>query len=109
MTLGVFVAVGCDMETLNLRNISNELSSVKYKRHKIGIQLGIPFYKLKEFETESEPFSASIDYWLKGNVKEVPVTWQSIVDALLSDSVDEKRLAKKIAQKYIEKGLFTNY
>lgn len=96
------------METLNLKNISNELSDVKYKQYKIGIQLGIRHNKLKEFETENEPFSASINYWLNGNVKEVPVSWQSIVDALSSSNVDENGLAQKIAEKYcppLEKGL----
>lgn len=85
---------------LNLKSISNELSTVKHKQSKIGIQLGIPLHKLEEFERERDPLSASIDYWLKGNVEGVPVTWQSIVDALSSPHVDEKGLAQDIARKY---------
>ena len=89
-----------DGENLNLRNISNELSTVKHKQYEIGIQLGIPRHNLEEFKKERDALSASIDYWLKENVEEVPVTWQSIVNALTSPHVDERGLAQRIAKKY---------
>ena len=76
------------------------MSVVLYKISKIGIQLGIPYNKLKEFEKEDDPLAAVIDYWLRGNVEGVPVNWKSIVDVLKSSHVDENGLAKRIALKY---------
>lgn len=74
-------------------------------RHKwflIGIQLGIPRNTLKQFENEADPFSAAVDYWLKGNVKDsgVPISWKSIVTALKSRYVGEPALAEELNKKY---------
>ncbi len=88
------------MESLSLKNICNELSTVKHKLHPIGIQLGIPHHKLKEFEKQDCPFTDSINYWLDGNVEGVSVSWESIVNAISSEHVDEKGLAREIAKKY---------
>ena len=78
-----------------------ELGRVACKWFKIGIQLGIPRGKLKEFEKEDDPLSAIIDYWLSGNVGEDdPVSWRSIVAALESSHVDEPGLANRISKKY---------
>lgn len=107
MVLLVLTHAAFNEKTLDLRNVSSELSVARYKLYQIGIQLGIPHNKLKEFEKESDPLSASIVYWLKGNVGNVPVTWQSIVDALSSPQVEEKKLSQEIAEKYcppMEKG-----
>ena len=75
-----------------------ELKDVAYMWFKIGIQLGIPHGKLKEFEKEVDPLSTMIDFWLRGNVEEVPVSWRSIVTAL--DNVSEIGLAGRISKKY---------
>ena len=86
---------------LDLRRVCNELDSLKYKIHSIGVQLGIACHKLKEFEKEDDPLSATIDYWLKGNAKRgVPCSWQSIVAALRSSQVDESGLASEIENKF---------
>ena len=69
---------------------------VAHKWFKIGVQLGIPYNKLKEFEKEDDPLSAAVNYWLSGNVKEVPVSWSSIVAALESSHVGETGLANRI-------------
>ena len=73
------------------------------KSHAIGIQLGVPFNKLKSFKMlpNDENFSSIIDYWLEGNT-DVEVTWNSIVTVLKSDSVDEVRLANRIHQKFCQ-------
>ena len=57
------------MESLDVKTISNELTTVKHKLHQIGTQLGIPLYKLKELEKEECPLIALFDYWCKGNVE----------------------------------------
>ena len=86
-----------------LREVCNELENVSYKRFKIGIQLGIPHHTLKQFENETDPFVAAMDYWLKGNVKESgTVSWKSIVTALESTHVEEPALAEKINKKYCQ-------
>ena len=92
------------IDYLNLRTIREELSVVAYKWYEIGIQLGIPTYKLKEFEKKADPLTEVIDYWLKGNVESVPVNWKSIVNALKSSHVDESGRAKRIELKYCRDG-----
>ena len=79
------------------------LSTAKHKWFEIGMQLGLPYHKLEEFKEKRDPLAAVIDYWLRLNVKDVPVTWRSIVDALKSDQVDESGLAKSIEEKYHNK------
>ena len=77
-----------------------ELGKVAHKWFKIGVQLGIPLHKLKEFEKEVDPLSVIIDYWLNGNGEGVPVSWRSVVAALESSYVDETGLAHRISEKY---------
>ena len=102
------------MDTTDLSIICEELAKVKYKWKSIGLKLGVPYYKLKEFEKESDPLVEVIDYWLKGNVKDVPITWRSIVAVLESSSVEETRLAQFIMKKYCQaeprqKGIISIY
>ena len=83
-----------------MRSICHELVEVKYKWDTICFQLGVPFYKLKEFEKEINPLVATINYWLNGNVEGVSISWSSIVTALKSSSVNEISLAIKIKKKH---------
>ena len=86
---------------LVLRIIREELESVKNKRYLIGIQLGIPHHKLKEFDNELDPLAAGVNYWLNGNAEStIPISWTSIVAALKTNSVGESGLAKNIGKKY---------
>ena len=89
---------------MTLRIICDELGEVAHKWFKIGVQLGIPRHILKEFEKETDPLSAVIDYWLNGNVEdlEVPVSWRSVVAALESRHVMETGLANRISRKYCQ-------
>ena len=80
--------------------ICNELGTVQHKIFRIGVQLGVPPYKMKEFKKEDDPLSATIAYWLGGNVKDASLTWQSVVDALRSKHVGEIGLADEINEKY---------
>lgn len=79
------------------------MGQVKTKFIEIGVQLGIPHYKLLEFKKEDDPLSATLNYWLKGNVIKpvVPISWRSIVKALQSKYVGEPGLAEQIHQKYL--------
>ncbi len=87
-----------------MRAICDALGSIKTKWFEIGIQLGIPRNKLKEFEEERDPLSAVVDYWLRENVTEpvVPVSWKSIAAALKSKYVGEPGLAELISKKYCQ-------
>ena len=90
---------------IDLKIICNELSEVKHKLYQIGVQLGVPRHKLKEFEKEADPMAASLDYWLKGNVIEgVPISWKSVVNALCSGHVDERGLSNRISKKFCQQG-----
>ena len=82
----------------------NELGDVTHKWLKIGIQLGIPYNKLKQFVEEIDPLAAAVDYWLNGNAKESadPVAWKSIVSALESKYVREPALAREVSMKYCQ-------
>lgn len=94
------IIFNCLIGNFNLRTICNELSEVRYKCSKIGVQLGIPNYKLKEFG-EEDPLVAIVDYWLRGNVKDAyPFTWKSVVEVLKSSHVDASGLAERINAKY---------
>ncbi len=77
--------------------------------YKIGVQLGIPTHKLDEFKKEDDTLLKMIDYWLRGNVKDVvPVTWESIVEALRSNHVDEMGLAEEVCNQYC-RGIIINH
>ena len=87
---------------LDLRNVTNELGSVKAKWHIIGVQLGIDPAKLEEIEynyqTADRRFSEVINFWLRGNTR-VAMSWESLVEVLESPSVDEKGLAMRLREK----------
>ena len=85
---------------LHLHTVCELLAKVRHKWWTIGTKLHIPYQKLREFEVESDPFEAIINYWVKGNIPDVPVTWTSIIAVLESSAVDERRLAQVISEKY---------
>ena len=86
-----------------LRAVITELNRVESKSHAIGIQLGLPFGKLKSFKAlpTDEIFPAIVDYWLEGNT-DVEVSWNSIVAVLKSDPIDEVGLADRIHRKFCQ-------
>ena len=104
MWLYVSKALVLSLAQLDLSTICEELARVKYKWRDIGLQLHVPHYKIKEFEDGKNPFVEIISYWFNGNVKDVPVTWRSIVAVLESSIVDEGGLARIILEKYCQPG-----
>ena len=88
------------LDSLSLRLVCEELKEVTHKSFKIGVLLGIPVCKLKEFKKEDDPLAEAVDYWLNGNVEGVPVSWRSVVEALKSSG--ETGLAKRIEKKYCQ-------
>ena len=101
ISIMMFILTGLD-RGVNLKNVCSELGEISGKRFKIGIQLGISHSKLKEFEREDDPLSAIVNFWLRGNVEGVPVSWKSIVEALKSKHVGETGLASTISKKYCQ-------
>lgn len=71
-----------------------------YKAHEIGIQLGIPYNKLMKFKQDGNLFLTALDYWLNENIPNTPVSWVSLVSALESEQVGERKLAEDIRRKY---------
>ena len=83
-----------------MKTVCNELEEVKHKAYEIGIQLGVPNSKMLIFEKEGRLLLKAIDYWLCGNVSNVPITWGSVVAALESNQVGERGCAEAISSKY---------
>lgn len=96
-----FLSIESD-QRLTLQNLNNELATVVSKYFHIGIQLGIPEHQLKEFESNYPEarrcFSELISYWLKNSER---VSWDSLTTALESPSVNEKKLASELREKYL--------
>ena len=90
----------CCIIVNDLRVLRNLLDVVARKWYMIGIQLGIPKNKLDEFQNLDDPLSEVINYWLQGNVKGAPVSWETIVEVLRTEHVGEPGLATKIQSKY---------
>ena len=90
------------ISVLDLRNVTNELRSVKAKWYTIGVQLGIDPAKLEEIEnnyqTADRRFSEVIKFWLRGNTR-VALSWESLVEVLESPFVGEKGLARRLREK----------
>jgi len=95
-----FNSVYCLTVPLSLKEISEGLKTVQYKWFDIDIQLGIPHYKLKEFEKEEHSFAAVIDYWLNGNVENAPISWEYLIVAL--KSLGELNLAEALSTESLE-------
>ena len=74
-----------------------------YKAEKIAIELGIPFCKIEMFKKDGDFFATTMDFWLKGNIVNVPITWEYLVTSLESDYVSEIGLAVDIKKKYCQK------
>ena len=55
---------------------------------------------MQEFKSEGDVLSAAIDYWLTGNIPDVPISWKYLVETLESDYVGEIGCAQKIMRKY---------
>ncbi len=71
-----------------------------------GIQLGIPENKLDKFQNLDDQV---ISYWLHGNVKGDPVSWETIINAHKTEHVDELGLATIIQDKHCKSSYVATY
>ena len=67
-----------------------------------GLHLGVPGPKLEEFKEKSDPLSEVIFYWLRGSIRDKPVTWWYIVHTL--KEVNEAAVAAVIKAEYYTEG-----
>ena len=75
-----------------------ELVTIKSKWHEFGTALGVPKYKLDEYEDKRCQLFKVIGYWHAGNVANKSITWKAIADTLRSIKQDD--LATQIEDKY---------
>ena len=91
------------IDNFNQRTILEELNFVRHKALKIGLQLGLPYHKIRELRDSEEPLKWIINCWLEGWIEfGPPCNWQSLVDVLRSSHVGEYALARKIHKEYIK-------
>ena len=95
-----------NLANLDLRTACIELGELQHKWYDLGIALGVPEHKLKEFKSTSSPFSETISYWLKGNCEGegVPICWETVVKTLQTPLIGEFGLAKTLQAKYCAEG-----
>ena len=86
-----------------MKALCNELENVAYKAEKIAIQLGIPLSKIEMFKKDGDFFATTMDFWLKGNIANVPITWEYLVTTLESKHISEIGLAADIKKNYCQK------
>ena len=86
---------------LTLKAAVNALHSVCPKWYKIGVQLNVPSFQLRNIERKSSDsmnkLCDTLDYWRS---KETSRSWRYLVNALKAPIVDEIRLAKEIEEKH---------
>ena len=86
---------------ISWNDVCKELSTISGKWFNFGVNLGVPQNKLKQFGKKEDPLSEVIGYWHKGNIRDKPVTWESITATLRI--TEEPGLADKIKAKYCDK------
>ena len=88
---------------LTLKAAVNALHSVCPKWYKIGVQLDVPSFQLRNIEKKSsdsmDKLCDTLDYWMS---KETSCSWRYLVNALKAPIVDEIRLAKEIEEKHCD-------
>ena len=79
------------------------MAPVKHKYHLIGIQLGVQDDMIKQIEEDhtgcDRRFSEVLSKWLNRNGD--PISWDSVVSAVESPSVADKKLGETLREKYI--------
>ena len=87
----------------NLRVLLNELHPVYYSWYNIGLQLSIPDYTLESVKqmylNPSDLMREMLVRWFRMAVDPRP-TWEAVVTALRSPSVDAQHLAEQLESKY---------
>ena len=87
----------------NLKVLLDELHPVYPSWFNIGLQLGIPYHKLEGFKqmclNPSELMREMLAHWFKTAIDPRP-SWEAVVAALRSPSVDCQHLAEQLESKY---------
>ena len=92
-----------DLGPDELRTVRSELFSVRDKWYDIGLELNIPFQTLNVIEKDNPNNCANclrkmLMEWLSSSSPDP--SWSGLVEALSSEPVREKRLAREIHSKY---------
>ena len=86
---------------LKLSVLMSELNSVASEWHRFGIQLGVDYHKLSQFEkyTQDVKFylSKTLQLWFE---QDPPPTVQDLLNALRSPVLNYCRLAGELEEKY---------
>ena len=87
----------------SLGALLSELHSVCANWYSIGLQLDIPHTTLDCFAHDNsnpkDSMREMLKYWLKKTV-DPPPTWEAVVTALRSRTVDEQSVAEQLESKY---------
>ena len=88
---------------LSLRVLLSELHPVYTNWFNIGLELGIPYHKLEcvkqMYINPSELMREMLARWFKTAIDPRP-SWEAVVSALRSPSVDAQHLAEQLESKY---------
>jgi len=86
-----------------LRTVFSALCSVCYKWFSIDLELDVTESQLKIIETDrlgsEQQMRTMLDYWLNNATDPLP-SWKVLVDALKAPTVCEKKLARKLEERY---------
>ena len=88
---------------LTLKTLLNELYPVRANWYNIGLQLDIPHTTLdcfkQNYSNQSDLMREVLKHWLKA-VVDPPPSWEAVVTALKSPSVNERKVAEQLESKY---------
>jgi len=86
-----------------LKTLHNALHPVRASWYNIGLQLDIPHTTLdcfkQDYSDQSDLMREVLKHWLDTAV-DPPPTWEAVVTALNSPTVDKKKLADQLKSKY---------
>ena len=92
---------GRSHDTLQLKTVCEELAEASHDWFEIGVELGIPRSKLREWRKLDDPLTAVLDYWVRGDAGGAPPSWEALAEALESPRA---ALASRIRSKYCGQG-----
>ena len=80
----------------------NALAEASDKWYQIGIQLDILSHTLKSIQKEhhedKDRLMFMLEHWMTNGSE---VTWESVINALISPSVERRSIAYKVKEQYI--------
>ena len=91
----------------DLGKVYEALAEIKHKWYSLGLQLGVKTSTLDGIRSQFQhdhgmALIEVIREWLKQTVK--PCSWEALVEALRTNSVNEEKTAKTIEMKYVSGG-----